>query len=76
MTIIPPPKCASTLPVAPSNLKMMSSGLRAPVAASEMQLLAPHRSTAQTLLPSRSISTRLVEPQVRPSGSGKKFSTV
>ena len=32
------------------------------------QLFAPQRSATQTLRPSRSIATALVEPQVRPSG--------
>src|SRR6185437_16066778 len=31
--------------------------------------LAPHRSATHTLLPSRSMATALVEPQVRPGGS-------
>src|SRR5215468_5342508 len=35
---------------------------------------APQRSPTQTLLPSGSISTAEVEPQVRPSGSLAQFS--
>src|SRR6185503_13167131 len=59
--INPAPKCATTFPVA-SNLSIGSSvELR--------QLFVPQRSATQMLFPSRSISTALVEPQVRPSGS-------
>jgi hypothetical protein len=36
---------------------------------------APHRSATQTLVPSGSISTPLVEPHARPSGSFPQFST-
>src|SRR5579863_1079072 len=40
------------------------------------QLLPPHRSTTQMVLPSRSISTALVEPIFRPSGNFTKCSMV
>jgi hypothetical protein len=40
------------------------------------QLLAPHRSATQTLVPSLSIVTALVAPQVRPGGILAQFSTV
>ena len=33
------------------------------------QLFVPHRSAIQILLPSRSMSTALIDPQVRPLGS-------
>jgi hypothetical protein len=40
------------------------------------QLFAPHRSATQIDFPSRSISTALVDPHVRPSGIFAQFSTV
>ena len=40
------------------------------------QLFAPHRSPTQMLLPSRSISTALVEPHDLPAGSLAQFSMV
>jgi hypothetical protein len=64
----PSPKALTSLPEA-SNLRMGGSFLPA-------QLFAPQRSATQMLLPSRSISTALVEPHVRPSGSFAQFSTV
>ncbi len=35
---------------------------------------SPHRSATQTLVPSGSIATALVEPQARPAGSVPQFS--
>ena len=64
---MPWPKLATILPVA-SNLKTVLSGDISPLAASQ-QVLTWQRSATQTLLPSLSMSTALVEPQVRPSGS-------
>jgi hypothetical protein len=46
-----------------------------PVAGSTQEF-APQRSATQTPLPSRSISTALVEPQVLPEGRRKKSETV
>src|ERR1039458_9829250 len=63
----PAPKLLSSLPVE-SNSRTGASGLSA-------QELAPQRSATQ-MWPSRSRSTALVEPQTRPSGILKKFSTV
>src|SRR6478672_11097264 len=57
----PAPKLLTSLPVA-SNF---STGSRFDV----RQLLVPQRSPTQTLTPSLSISTELVDPHVRPSGS-------
>src|SRR5260370_26478473 len=65
---MPEPKLFTSLPDE-SNLRMDGSVLPA-------QLFAPHRSATQMLLPSRSISTALVEPQGLPSGSFAQFSTV
>jgi hypothetical protein len=36
---------------------------------------APHRSATQTLVPSTSMSTPLVEPHARPAGIFAQFST-
>src|SRR5512143_3348341 len=57
----PAPKCATTVPVE-SNFRI---GSRLEVA----QLFVLHRSAIQILVPFLSMSTALVEPQVRPSGS-------
>ena len=57
---IPPPKLFTRLPSL-SNLRMGSRSDSA-------QLFAPHRSPTQIDVPSGSMSTALVEPQVRPSG--------
>src|ERR1043166_6565243 len=66
--ITPAPKCATSLPLA-SNLSTGSS-------VDPTQLLAPHRSATQMLTPSLSMSTALVDPQVRPSGILAQPSTV
>src|ERR1700733_4455840 len=62
----PAPKLVTALPAA-SNLMI---GARAEPA----QELAPQRSATHTLVPSRSMSTALVEPHARPSGSVAQFS--
>src|SRR5512138_2665369 len=67
--IIPAPKLLMSLPVE-SNFSTGSSGDIAPVAGLA-QLFAPQRSPTQIDLPSLSMSTALVDPQVRPSGSLK-----
>jgi hypothetical protein len=64
----PAPKCATSVPFE-SNL---STGSSVEVA----QLFVPHRSATQILLPSRSMSTALVEPHVRPSGIFAQSATV
>src|SRR5262249_6950458 len=67
--IMPAPKLFTSLPDA-SNFRTGSSGDILPVAGSA-QLLAPHRSATQIDFPSLSMSTALVDPQVRPAGSLK-----
>src|SRR6185437_1661310 len=62
---MPDPKLFTSFPVA-SKCRMGSSVL-------PPQLFAPHRSPTQPLLPSRSISTALVEPHDLPSGSLAQF---
>src|ERR1035438_5325220 len=66
--IIPVPNDFTSLPVA-SNFSTGSS-------VEPKQLFTPQRSATHTLLPSRSIATALVEPQVRPSGIFAHPSTV
>src|SRR5438094_5472273 len=68
--ISPAPKLLIRLPDA-SKCRIGSS-----VGFSRHALLPPHRSAIQMLLPSLSISTALVDPHARPSGSLKKFSIV
>src|SRR5580658_3989809 len=65
---MPEPKLFTSLPEG-SNFSTGSSVLPA-------QLLAPHLSATHMLRPSRSISTALVEPHIRPAGSWAQFSTV
>src|SRR5262245_19515347 len=65
--IIPLPKLLTRLPEL-SNFSTESKSDILPVAGSA-QLLTPHRSATQIDLPSLSISTALVDPHVRPSGS-------
>ncbi len=60
-TNMPPPKCATTLPLASNFITGSSVELPQP--------FAPHRSAIQMLLPSRSIATALVAPHMRPAGS-------
>src|SRR5215213_5957350 len=60
-TSIPAPKLFTRFPFA-SNFRIGSTF------AESRQLFAPHRSATQMLVPSGSISTALVEPQVRPAG--------
>src|SRR4051794_9527966 len=67
---MPAPKLVTSFPVG-SNFNTLGSLDILPVARSR-QLFAPQRSATQTDLPSLSISTALVEPHVRPSGSLKK----
>ena len=64
---MPCPKLATILPFG-SNLNTVCSGDISPLARSQ-QLFTAQRSATQMLRPSLSISTALVEPQVRPSGS-------
>src|SRR5436190_573794 len=71
----PAPKLRTSLPDW-SNSRIGSSVDILPVAGSATQLFVPHRSATQIERPSRATSTALVDPQVRPSGSLKKFSTV
>ena len=59
-----------------SSSAPVESNLRTGSRLEPAQLLAPHRSATQMLTPSRSISTALVEPQVRPSGILAQPSTV
>src|SRR5437867_5621693 len=54
----------------------LESNFRIDGSVEDAQLFAPHRSATQMLEPSRSISTALVEPQLRPSGSFAHPSTV
>src|SRR5262249_2603026 len=65
---IPSPKLFTSLPVA-SNLSTTGSFDPA-------QVFAPHLSATQMDLPSRSISTALVDPHVLPSGIFAQFSIV
>src|SRR5512142_250648 len=62
------PKLFSSFPEA-SNLRIGGSLLPA-------HELAPQRSATQMLAPSRSISTALVDPHMRPSGSLNQLSMV
>ena len=66
--IIPPPKLVTSFPVS-SNLSIV-------FAVELRHEFAPHRSATQMDFPSRSMSTALVDPQVRPSGSFAQFSIV
>src|SRR5262245_43000690 len=67
-TNIPSPKLFTSLPDA-SNLRTVGKFDPA-------QVFAPHLSATQMDLPSRSISTALVAPHVRPVGIFAQFSTV
>src|SRR5262245_8014322 len=67
-TNIPPAKLVTRLPDE-SNLR--SAGRSEPP-----QVFTPHRSATQMDLPSGSISTALVAPQVLPSGIFAQFSIV
>jgi hypothetical protein len=74
----PSPKAFISLPDA-SNLRIggrfePSQANGVPGFISEGGANAPQRSATQTLLPSGSMSTPLVEPQLRPSGSFAQFS--
>src|SRR6516162_5059157 len=73
-TNISEPKLFRTLPLGPS-LKITSIFLISRVWVSR-QLLAPQRSATHTDTPSLSISTALVEPIFRPSGSVAQCSAV
>ena len=64
---MPWPNCATILPFG-SNLNTVLSGDISLVLMSK-QLFTAQRSATQMLLPSRSMSTALVDPHVRPSGS-------
>jgi hypothetical protein len=66
---MPWPKLATSLPLV-SNFRMDGSCDIWPVVRSR-QLFAPQRSATQIERPSGSMSTALVEPQVRPSGNLK-----
>ena len=66
---MPLPVLSSSLPEA-SNLSTVSSGDISPLAASQHEF-ALQRSATQMDLPSLSMSTALVEPHARPSGSLK-----
>src|SRR3954469_14158489 len=70
----PAPKLLTSLPVE-SNLSTVGRSDILPVARSA-HLFAPQRSATQIDLPSLSMSTALVDPHVRPSGSLKKSATV
>jgi hypothetical protein len=61
---MPLPKLVTTLPEA-SNLMTGSRSVRC----THAPMLPPQRSATQTLVPSRSIATALVDPQIRPLGS-------
>src|SRR5438105_7744938 len=74
----PAPKLLTSLPAA-SNLRIGGSGESEqanglPGFISEGGAKAPQRSATQTLTPSASMSTALVEPHIRPSGSFAQFS--
>ena len=62
----PLPKLFTSFPDE-SNFRMVGSSEISPVARFR-HVLAPHRSATQIDRPSRSMSTALVDPQVRPSG--------
>src|SRR5438045_2653270 len=62
-TIIPAPKLFTTLPLR-SNFRIGST-----VGFSRQALLPPQRSATQIERPSRSTSTALSDPHMRPSGS-------
>src|SRR5262245_12052133 len=66
-TNMPWPKLATILPLW-SNLHTVWSGAISPLARSQQEF-AWQRSATQMLRPSLSMSTALVEPHVRPSGS-------
>src|SRR5688500_12466290 len=66
-TNMPWPKLRTILPFG-SNLKTVCSGDISLVLTSKHEFTA-QRSATQMLLPSRSMSTALVDPHVRPSGS-------
>src|SRR5687767_5984569 len=66
-TNIPWPKIVTILPLG-SNLNTVLSGDISPLARSQHEFTW-QRSATQMLLPSRSMSTALVDPHVRPSGS-------
>src|SRR5215468_8356274 len=75
----PPPKLFTSVPEA-SNLRIggrfePSQANGVPGFISEGGANAPQRSATHTLVPSGSIPTPLVEPQLRPSGSFAQFST-
>src|SRR5437868_12932312 len=72
--IRPAPKLFTSLPVE-SNFSTVGSSDILPVARSR-QLFWPQRSATQIDLPSLSMSTALVDPHARPSGSLKKSATV
>src|SRR5215831_19473172 len=73
-TNIPEPKLFRTLPLV-SSLKITSIFLISRVWGSR-QLLTPQRSATHTDTPSLSMSTALVEPIFRPSGSFTQCSIV
>ena len=62
---------AKLLTSRPSESNLSSAGSSEPA-----QVFAPHLSPTQMDFPSRSISTALVDPQVRPSGIFAQPSTV
>src|SRR5262249_52756795 len=73
------PKLFTSLPDA-SNLRIGSSGEPSqangcPGFMSDGGANAPQRSATHTLVPSGSMPTPLVEPQLRPSGNFAQFST-
>ena len=68
------PKLCTSLPDS-SNFRITGSGDIAFFSRSQ-QLLTPQRSPTQIDLPSLSMSTALVDPQVRPAGILKWFSMV
>src|SRR3954468_19664982 len=63
---IPAAKLLVSVPLG-SNFRIVGRLEISPVARLR-QVFAPHRSATQSERPSRSISTALVDPQVRPSG--------
>src|SRR5262245_15687841 len=74
----PAPKLFTSLPEA-ANLRIGGSGESEqanglPGLISDGGAKAPQRSATQTLTPSGSMSTALVEPQARPSGNFAQFS--
>src|SRR5260370_11601270 len=80
-TNIPSPKAFTRLPdesnlriggrFEPSQLK----GWPSFICEAGMKTWAPHRSATHTFVPSRSISTAAVEPQIPPSGHFPKLKT-